>query len=159
VRGIQLVSVSPSGAAAESDDIVKDLETWFENHQQMCRLISTTPASDAGEVESNLDRLKASVDSGHRLFSLLKNSYQKGRGSQPQVHRSSCSIPLSGMNRFDESRGHAASAAGANQVAQNMRPAPSPNVSFGPVQGLQPVSASEQPLVLPSRTYLKKSGG
>ncbi len=159
MRGIQLVSVSPSGATAESDDIVKDLENWFEDHQQMCRLMSVAPASDAGEVESNLDRLKASVDSGHRLFSMLKNSYQKGRTPTAQVHRASCSIPLSGMNRFDENRCHTSASAGANQVASNVRSAPAPaSVGFSSMQAIQPAAASEQPRVQPSRTYLKKSG-
>jgi len=158
VRGIQLVSVSPSGAAAESDDIVKDLETWFEDHQQMCRLISTASANDEREVASNLDRLTASVDSGHRLFSMLKSSYQNGRSVQAPVHRSSCSIPLSGMNRFEESRNHAASSAGANHAASNVRPVQAPSVAFSALQALQPAAVADQQRVQPSRTYLKKSG-
>lgn len=162
MRGIQILGLS-STTTAESDELVKDLENWFEDHQQMCRLITTCLASDADEAVSGMDRLRASVDSGQRLLGRLKVSVQNGQNA-PQSGRTprssgAASIPLSGMNRFDETQSRSAFhsglrgaspsvAAGLSQVPQGQHPAVSASLS----------SSGDSQRILPSRTYLKKSG-
>lgn len=161
MRGIQIVSVLSSGVSAESDEIVRDLENWFEDHQTMCRLMTTSLPQDARDVASNLDRLKASIDSGQRMLVRLKNSFQNGH--QSQFHRSSGSIPLSGMNRFEENcssapKGHIPVAA-----VPSGRPGPGQSgngLASGSnlVMMNSTINTGEPPRMLPSRTYLKKSG-
>jgi len=162
VRGIQIMCVSPLGAATESDDLVKDLENWFADHQQMCRLMTTSLPGEAREVASDLDRLRASVDSGQRLLGRLKNSFRHATPSQSHSLRQNSSIPLSGMNRFDEARPLSAVNQSSAASATSHRPTHTQSVPGGQtsaaIMGLTPVAAAESPRVLPSRTYLKKSG-
>lgn len=162
MRGIQIVCVSTSGVSAESDELVRDLENWFADHQQMCRLMTTSAQNDAIEVSSNVDRLKASVDSGHRLLVRLKNSFQNGR-HQAQLHRSSGAIPLSGMNRFEDIR---PSSLGSSSPSPSAVPSMALSSQTGTMLN-QPanlivsnssLNSGDQQRVLPSRTYLKKSG-
>ncbi|MEY2986904.1 MAG: hypothetical protein RJB13_425 [Pseudomonadota bacterium] len=160
MRGIQILGLS-SAMGAESDELVKDLENWFEDHQQMCRLITTCLSNDADEAVSGMDRLRASVDSGQRLLGRLKVSVQNGQNAaqsgRPPRPTGVASIPLSGMNRFDETQARAAvhsgfrsttSAAGLSQVQQSQLSSASGSLS----------AAVDSQRILPSRTYLKKSG-
>ena len=160
MRGIQILGLS-SAMGAESDELVKDLENWFEDHQQMCRLITTCLESDADEAASGMDRLRASVDSGQRLLGRLKVSVKNGQtaelaGRSPRP-AGTARIPLSGMNRFDETQNRAAVHAGLRGAV--------PTAGLSQVQQVQHPSASgslnavvDSQRVLPSRTYLKKSG-
>lgn len=162
MRGIQIMCVPTSGAAAQSDDLVKDLENWFEDHHQMCRLMTTALPGDVREVASGLDRLRASVDSGQRLLGRLKSSVQNDQPLHSQGIRAAGSIPLSGMNRFEESRTLTALTAPSN--------APTVLVKQGSTQGgglmaaearvlsLNSSPTGEQSRMQPSRTYIKKSG-
>lgn len=159
MRGIQILGLS-SATAIERDELVKDLENWFEDHQQMCRLITTCLGNDANEAASGMDRLRASVDSGQRLLSRLKvsvqNSVQTGNHARPT---GAASIPLSGMNRFEEGQQR-------SMVASGVRcSAPAVSSGLSPIQQQQH-SAAQSGLgaavdvqrILPSRTYIKKSG-
>ena len=163
MRGIQIMCVSTSGAAAESDDLVKDLENWFEDHQQMCRLMTTALPNDAREVASSLDRLRASVDSGQRLLGRLKSSVQNGHPVQSQGIRAAGSIPLSGMNRFEESRTLTALTVPSNASTVSVRQGSAQSgglmASQAHVLSLNSSMTGEQSRMQPSRTYIKKSGG
>lgn len=163
MRGIQIMCVPTSGAAAESDDLVKDLENWFEDHQQMCRLMTTALPSDVREVASSLDRLRASVDSGQRLLGRLKSSVQNDQPVHSQGIRTAGSIPLSGMNRFEESRTLTALTVPSNaptvSVRQGFAQGGGLMSSQAHVLSLNSSLTGEQSRMQPSRTYIKKSGG
>lgn len=159
MRGIQVMYVSPSNAAQDGDDLVRDLENWFEDHRQMCRLMVTAVPTDLRELASSMERLSASVDSGQRLLGRLKTNAQSESprlgGAQPSGGR----IPLSGMNRFNDTRG-------TSPVAQTQASPVRPSVSSASAASTQiptsftavtNLSAPEIPRVLPSRTYLKKN--
>jgi len=163
VRGIQIMCVSSTGAADESDALVKDLENWFEDHQQMCRLMTTALHSDVSEVASGLDRLTASVDSGQRLLGRLKSSFQHAQSLYPNGRSQTGSIPLSGMNRFDDghslrTRNQSSTTPGV-AAKSNSGSSASVNPSVqGNVVLIGAGVMAEQPRMLPSRTYLKKNG-
>ncbi|MFZ9520427.1 MAG: hypothetical protein ACO3A4_08115 [Silvanigrellaceae bacterium] len=160
MRGIQIIYVSPSGATQEGDDLVKDLETWFEDHSQMCRLMTSTNPSDQREVASSFDKLRASVDSGQRILGRLKNSFASREENRPSLSQGNSRIPLSGMNRFDDSQRV------STQVAPSIprsgkTGAPVSNITTnvaGNFVALTTSATSEAPRIMPSRTYLKKSG-
>jgi hypothetical protein len=154
--------VSSTGAADESDALVKDLENWFEDHQQMCRLMTSALHSDATEVASGLDRLRASVDSGQRLLGRLKSSFQHGPSLYPNGRSQTGAIPLSGMNRFDEShslssRNQQTTAPAVVTKANGAASSVSASVQ-GNVVLMGASVVTDQPRMLPSRTYLKKNG-
>ncbi len=150
MRGIQLIYVSPSGATTEKDDLVKDLENWFEDHRQMCRLISASLTDDAREGKFSLERLNASLDSGQKLLGRLKKPGESSEAVRQEVQSFSKRIPLSGVNRFDDCRPSVSN--------QNLNSGSS--ATCLPPAGLNPIhpNSSEVPRVLPSRTYLKKNG-
>lgn len=160
MRGIQILGLS-SAMGAESDELVKDLENWFEDHQQMCRLITTCLANDADEAVSGMDRLRASVDSGQRLLGRLKVSVQSGQTSTPagRPPRSSgvTGIPLSGMNRFEETQSRIAPHSSLRASAPTVGLSQSQQGQHSGVSGGLSAAVDTQ-RVLPSRTYLKKSG-
>lgn len=160
MRGIQVMYVSPAGDVRDKDDLVKDLEHWFEDHRQMCRLISTTLPHNGGDAALSLERLTTSADLGQRLLMRLKRGVQDQslRSSEPtqKVGR----IPLSGGNRFGDpcaplqvSSANAGSGGGhtSGHIASPTAGAVQPTLVS--VSG---VSNAESPTVLPSRTYLKK---
>jgi hypothetical protein len=142
--------VSPSGATTEKDDLVKDLENWFEDHRQMCRLMTAAMPQDGREVKFSLDRLNASLESGQRLLGRLKKPNETIEQGHTEVQAICRRIPLSGVNRFDECRpsnsnlnsGGGSSASLQQSVLSQSLP-----------------NSSDVPRVLPSRTYLKKSSG
>lgn len=158
MRGIQILGLS-STTTAERDELVKDLENWFEDHQQMCRLITTCLGRDTDEAASGMDRLRASVDSGQRLLGRLKVSVQDaGASNSPTRPTSGAGIPLSGMNRFDETKQRSV-------VSSGMTRSVSTGLGLSPAQQTQLPSgqsgitlAADVQRILPSRTYLKKSG-
>lgn len=148
MRGIQVIYVSPTGATTESNDLVKDLENWFEDHRQMCRLMTAAMPQDGLEVRSSFERLNASLESGQRLFGRLKNSVEIQEPKRADLQSACSRIPLSGMNRFDERRPvtpvlPSSSASGSLQAN---------------VVTLSKPTVAEVPRMQPSRTYLKKNG-
>lgn len=162
MRGIQILCVSSSGATDDSQDLVKDLENWFEDHQQMCRLMTSALHSDVSEVASGLDRLRASVDSGQRLLGRLKSSVQHAPSLYSGGRGQTGAIPLSGMNRFDDGRSLSSKGTGTNSSAGASKSNGATGALGATVQGnvvlMGSGVAAEQPRMLPSRTYLKKNG-
>jgi hypothetical protein len=160
VRGIQIIYVSPSGATQEGDDLVKDLENWFEDHSQMCRLMTSSNPADVREVASTFDKLRASVDSGQRILGRLKNSVAAREENRPSLSQGNGRIPLSGMNRFDESqRSSTQMTTSLQRSGKGSAPVSNlPTAVTGNFVALTSAAPAEAPRVLPSRTYLKKSG-
>lgn len=161
MRGIQFVYVSPSGATQENVDLVRELENWFEDHRQLCRLMTTTGHQDFRELASSLDRLNASVDSGQRMLSRLKSSVQACEAMAVGVHTTTTSrIPLSGMNRFDEARSvmqvSNSSASGLAMSSSVSGPQAGTGLSSN-FMSLSNSSSADTPRMQPSRTYLKKT--
>lgn len=141
---------------------MKDLENWFEDHQQMCRLMTSALHSDVSEVASGLDRLRASVDSGQRLLGRLKSSVQHAPSLYSGGRGQTGAIPLSGMNRFDDGRSLSSKGTGTNSSAGASKSNGATGALGATVQGnvvlMGSGVAAEQPRMLPSRTYLKKNG-
>lgn len=160
MRGIQVVYVSPSGATQDNDDLVKDLENWFEDHRQLCRLMTSAAVQDQREVALGLDKLVASVDSGERLLSRLRRGAQLRETARVGLQSSGGRIPLSGVNRFEDSNSQAqiqtAAAVGLNKSASISAGQNQANINASYVS-LTHAATGEIPRVLPSRTYLKKN--
>ena len=150
MRGIQMIYVSPTGATTEKDELVKDLENWFEDHRQMCRLMSAAMADDGREGKPSLERLNASLESGQKLLGKLRRPAESVEIVRTEAQSFTRRIPLSGVNRFDESK-----PAGQNQAIGSGSQATCLS-QVGMPTGLQ-VSA-DTTRGQPSRTYLKKSG-
>lgn len=160
MRGIQVVYVSPSGATQENDDLVKDLETWFEDHRQLCRLMTSAAIQDQREVASGLERLAASVDSGERLLSRLRRGAQVRETVRVGLQSAGGRIRLSGVNRFEDSNSQAqiqaGTAVGLNK-SSSLPAGQSQSNLGGSFVSLTNATTGEIPCVLPSRTYLKKN--
>jgi hypothetical protein len=158
-----MATVSSSGATVENDDLVKDLENWFADHQQMCRLMMISSPQDMRELASTFERLHASVVSGQRLFGRLKTSVNAPDSKGSSLSSKAGRIPLSGMNRFDESKPVSAAPIPASswQPAHGSSSAQAATATGVPVSlvSLSSAGAHDTPRLLPSRTYLKKSGG
>jgi hypothetical protein len=152
--------VSPSGATQDNDDLVKDLENWFEDHRQLCRLMTSASVQDQREVASGLDKLVASVDSGERLLSRLRRVAQLRESSRVGLQSAGGRIPLSGVNRFEDSNPQSqvqtGSAVGINKSSLISAGQNQANLGAS-YASLTSATTGENPRVLPSRTYLKKN--
>jgi len=141
-----------AGPAGEKD--VTDVVVWIQEHTNLCMVIARTGVSDAETQEKLREKLLASADRGKQLVSELLVS----KGDLPAVlsklqeaaqtlvpvagsARTRAAIPLSGssLRRVEEP---AAS-------RHPLRPMGSSAVS---------VTATPGPHLVPSRTYIKKSG-